>query len=151
MIAKVRHQVSSPDFRFYIYSVIEKLKERASSQWLVQSVSMSVLTQPLSGLGGISRFASPSLGLGGGFHSGIFFTIASTAWPAAIRVSQFGLLRYVRTCAQPSDSGERRGEEGGAALIQRQVMQLQILKAIQVETIQQGWGTHVSKAVYNIL
>lgn len=36
---------------------------------------------------------SPSLGFGAGFHSGIFFTMASTAWPAAIRVSQLGLLR----------------------------------------------------------
>lgn len=40
---------------------------------------------------------APCLVLGTGFHSGTFFTIASTACPAAIRVSQFVLLKYINT------------------------------------------------------
>lgn len=39
----------------------------------------------------------PCLVLGTGFHSGTFFTIASTACPAAIRVSQFVLRKYINT------------------------------------------------------
>ena len=40
---------------------------------------------------------APCLVLGIGFHSSTFFTIASTACPAAIRVSQFVLLKYINT------------------------------------------------------